>query len=284
MNNTIMDDKIRNLFLELKVTGQRSAISRENKREKDLQLVTHLKTFIENKIVSDFEDVGFCYWNISDNYALLRDGHSLCENHKNFYKHIINEDSCYLYWLVCDATQRFALEKDGYCSFWWNLYREAVEQNLNSKHHFAEFNVHRAALYCNSNVLASKDTFDYAKQNYEKFLAKTESTSENLFYNIIYLSLVSKISHIDIDKLHSLSHMLFEYLSYPESSDDFLIGEWKRFITPFDKKKQAVIGITSAINALIYGNDIKAATSLYLEACHMGLPQNRYIERRLNES
>ena len=41
---------------------------------------------------------------------------------------------------------------------------------------------------------------------------------------------------------------------------------------------------TSAVNALIYSNDIKEATSLYLEACNMGLPQNHYIERRLNES
>lgn len=277
-----MNDEIRNLFLELKVIGQRSAISTEDKRGKDLKLITHLSSFIDKKIVSDFEDVGFCYWNISDNYALLRDGHSLCENHKNFYAHIINEDSCYLYWLVCDATQRLALEKDGYGSFWWDLYREAVEQNQNSKHHFAEFNVHRAALYCNNNLMTSQNAFNYAKQNYEKFLAKTETTSENLFYHIIYLSLVSKIADIDIHKLRSLSYMLFEHLSRQETSNNFLTGEWQSFITPFDKKKQAVIGITSAINALIYNNDIKVAKSLYLEASKEGLPQNSYIERRLN--
>ena len=78
--------------------------------------------------------------------------------------------------------------------------------------------------------------------------------------------------------------MLFEYLSYPKSSHDFLTGEWKSFITPFDKKKQAVIGITSAINALIYNNDIKVATALYSEACNAGLPQNSYIESRLNKN
>ena len=78
--------------------------------------------------------------------------------------------------------------------------------------------------------------------------------------------------------------MLLEYLSYSESFNDFLIGEWKSFITPFDKKKQAIVGINSAINALIYNNDIKVATSLYLEACHVGLPQNSYIERKLKEN
>jgi len=279
-----MNVEILNLFSGLKVIGQRPEVSAEDKREKDLKLIAYLRSFIEKNVVFDFEDVGFCYWNISDNYALLRNGHSLYENHKNFYEHIKKEDSCYLYWLVCDATQRLALEKDGYSSFWWGLYREAVEQNQSNKHHFVEFNVHRAALYSNNNLLTSQSAFKYAKQNYEKFLAKTESTSENLFYHIIYLSLVSGFSHIDINNLRSLSKMLFEYLSFPETSDVFLVGEWKSFITPFDKKKQAVIGITSAINALIYSNEIKEAALLYSEACDMGLPQNRYIERRLSES
>ena len=279
-----MNEKIINLFSELKVTGQRSSISIKDKRENDLKLISHLKFFIENNVVTDFEDIGFCYWNISDNYALLRDSCSLYENHKNFHQHIINNDSCYLYWLVCDATQRLALEQGGHRSFWWDLYKEAVEQNPNSKHHFAEFNIHRAALYCNGNFKASHDAFNYAKQNYEKFLAKTESTSENLFYHIIYLSLISKMAHIDINELYNLSHMLFEYLSFQKSSDNFLAGEWKGFTTPFDKKKQAIIAITSAVNTLIYSNDIKAATSLYSDARNMGLPQNHYIEKRLNDN
>ncbi|MBE6654324.1 MAG: hypothetical protein E7608_02555 [Ruminococcaceae bacterium] len=279
-----MNNEIINLFSKLKITGQRSAISIEDKREKDLRLIAYLKSIIGKNSVTDFEDIGFCYWNISDNYALLRNGHSLCENHKKFYDHIIKSDSCYLYWLVCDATQRLALEKDGYHSFWWDLYREAVEQNPNSKHHFAEFNAHRAALYSGNRAPTSQDAFNFAVQNYEKFLAKTESASENLFYHIIYLSLVSKSLDIDNNKLCHLSYMLFEYLSLPRSSDDFLVGEWKSFITPFDKKKQAVIGITSAINALIYSNDMKMVKSLYAEACNMGLPKNHYIERRLNEN
>ena len=60
-------------------------------------------------------------------------------------------------------------------------------------------------------------------------------------------------------------------------------GEWKSFITPFDKRKQAVVGIISAVNALIDVKDIKNAKDLYCEACNIGMSQNRYIERRLNE-
>ena len=64
LHNNIMNDEIRDLFLNLKVIGQRSAISSEAKREKDLKLIAVLRSFIEKKIVCDFEDVGFCYWNI----------------------------------------------------------------------------------------------------------------------------------------------------------------------------------------------------------------------------
>ena len=278
-----MNQEIRNVFSELKVAGQRSAMSIGDKREKDLKLISYLKAFIEENTDAHFEDIGFCYWNISDNYAFLRDGHSLCENHKRFYDHIINQNSYYLFWLVCDATQRLALEKDGHGTFWWNLYREAIEQNTNNKQYFAEFNIHRAALYSNKNLTISQDNLNYAKSNYEKFLSKTESTSENLFYKMIYLSLVSKFSLVDDNELYCSGNLLFEYLSFPKISKDFLTGEWKSFVTPFDKKKQAEVGIISAVNALIHCNNTKKARDLYFEACRMGLPQNHYIETRLHE-
>ena len=277
-----MNNEIRNRFLELKITGQRSAISIQDKRENDLKLIAYLKSLIENKVVADFEDIGFCYWNISDNYAFLREGHSLFENHKKFYECIINNDSCYLYWLVCDATQRLALEKDGYSTFWWDLYRKAVEQNSDNKLYFAEFNIHRAALYSNNNLTFSQDTFNFVNQNFENFIAKTESIPENIFYRLIYLSLSARFMQIDNKELCGLSCALLEYLSLPQASSGYLCGEWKSFTTPFDKRKQAVVGINSAVNALIAGNNVKMAKDLYFDACNMGLPKNNYIERRLN--
>ena len=141
-----MNTQIIKQFKELKVIGQRSAITPQEKIEKDAQLIRYLKSAIDNNVVTDFEDVGFCYWNISDNYALMKDGHSLMRNHQIFYEHIKNNDACYLYWTVCDATQRLTLEKDGFSKFWWGLYEEATEKNYYNNVYFAEFNAHRAAL------------------------------------------------------------------------------------------------------------------------------------------
>lgn len=141
-----MKEQIRETFIELKVVGQRCAMNLEEKREKDRKLIQYLKSLIENEVVTDFEDIGFCYWNISDNYAMIRDGHAEMLNHKNFYSHVHKIDPCYLFWLICDATQRLTLEKDGYSDFWWALYKEALEQNRDGDQYFAEFNAHRAAV------------------------------------------------------------------------------------------------------------------------------------------
>jgi len=47
------------------------------------------------------------------------------------------------------------------------------------------------------------------------------------------------------------------------------------------EKNQANVGITSAVNALINVGEIKRAAELYLTAKEYGLPDNMYINRRL---
>lgn len=276
-----MNGEIIKTFKELKVTGQRFGITPEEKRDKDITLISYLKSLIEEKTVTDFEDVGFCYWNISDNLALTKNGAELYENHKKFYEHIKSADPVYLYWAVSDATQRLTLEKDGLTDFWWSLYKEAVGKNTNSSVCFAEFCAHRAALYTNESLTVSSDVLDFAKRSFENFLKNTEGASEYGFYKAIYLSLISRFSKGDNRELIYISRSLFENLSAPKTQNEFLAGEWKSFVTPFDKRRQGVVGITSAVNALIYQGNTEDAKALYQNAKEAGLPQNRYIESRL---
>lgn len=266
-----MNEQIRKHFTQLNASGQR------------FEIISYLQSLIKNKTVTDFEDVGFCYWNISDNYAMLRDGQSLYSNHKNFYEHIKNENNSYLYWLVCDATQKLTLEKDGYADFWWNLYKKAVEQNSDNNCNFVEFNAHRAALYKSPFLPYSNDNIPLVRTNFENFLNKTKETPEYSFYKIIYLSLISRFSFIDKAEMKSLCEGLFSGLSHPKITSNTLIGEWKGCITPFSIYKQAAVGINSVVNTFIYDGDIKTAKEIYVRACDMGLPKNRYIETRLKE-
>ena len=52
----------------------------EQSRTKNPQARYAMIAFLQSSIdcgdAATFEDIGFCYWNISDQYALLRDGHS----------------------------------------------------------------------------------------------------------------------------------------------------------------------------------------------------------------
>ncbi len=277
----MMNNQIRNRFTELKVIGQRCTMTPEETREKDLLLIHYLESVIDNNEVTEFEDVGFCYWNISDNYALMRDGSALMRNHQVFYEHIKNGKPHYLYWLVCDATQRLTLEKDGYSDYWWGLYQNAIEENDNNGIHFAQFHVHRAALYQNPILPHTKCNLAYAISSFEKFLQKAKTTPEYPFYKVMYLSLISRFSVFDKLELRRLCEDLFAGLSEPKITNNYLVGEWKSFITPFNTHEQSVVGINSAVNAFIYDSELEIAKEVYHNACDLGLPRNSYIEMRL---
>ena len=276
-----MNPQIKKHFQKLKITGQRGTLSLEEKKKKDLELIGYLGTIIAKGEVTGYEDVGFCYWNISDNYALLRDGHALRKNHQTFYEHVMTKDASYLYWLVCDATQRLTLEVDGYSDWWWSLYREAVSCNSETSPLFAEFCAHRAALYRNPLLPTEQNYVTFAVESYQAFLEKAKDTPEYPFYRLIYLTAAEKYVLVEKKEIETLSKELLPNLLYTDELHDFLVGEWKSFITPFGKRKCAVVGITSAVNALIDIGEAGIAKELYRIACENGLPKNTYIEKRL---
>lgn len=247
-----------------------------------LLLIDHLKSLINNKLVTDFEDIGFCYWNISDSYALLKDGHQLLDNHKMFYDYIKNHNENYFLWLVCDATQKLTLEYHGYGEFWWQVYEEAITKNQNTTNHFALFCAHRAALYTNKTVIHTKQNQDFVANRFQEFLETTKNTDEYIFYKTIYQSLTASLMPFDKNELKSLCENWFCYLSQPKAESQFLIGEWQSFVTPFDKLKQAELAVNSVINAFIYNDELKHARYLYQTARNFGLNKNSYIEKRLN--
>lgn len=244
-----------------------------------LLLIDYLKILIHDKTVTDFEDVGFCYWNISDSYALLKDGRRLFNNHKAFYEHIKKRDENYLLWTVCDATQRLTLEYHSYSDFWWQNYKEAVLKNQNSTNHFGLFCSHRTALYSNKTITHKKQNLDFVATHFQELLENTKSTDEYLFYKTVYLSLISRFMPFDEDELKYLCENWFCHLTQPKNKTQFLIGEWQSFVTPFNKHKQAEIAINSAVNAFIYNDELKLAKHLYQTARNSGLNKNLYIEK-----
>ena len=243
-------------------------------------LIAYLRSLIANGEVGAFEDVGFCYWNISDQYALLRDGHRQCENHRRFYEHVSRGDAAYLYWLVNDATQKLTLEKDGYGDVWWEYYYEAVQRNA-TKGLPIECGVHRAALYKNPLMATDERRVSFAKERFENFLSHTKEKAEYAFYYAMYLSSVAQYEAVEKTILIDVGQSLLGDLSAERIPNDFLIGEWSKFATSYDRRRRAEVGIYAVVNALIDTKNTECAKVLYTEAVSLGLPKNLYIEKRL---
>ncbi len=269
-----MNEETRNRFIELNsacVDG--NTVAR-------CALIDYLQSLLAEGQVNTFEDIGWCYWNISDQYALLRDGHRQSENHRRFYEHVSRGDAAYLYWLVNDATQKLTLEKDGYGDVWWEYYYEAVKRN-ETKGLPIECGVHRAALYKNPLMATDERRVSFAKERFENFLSHTKEKAEYDFYSAMYLSSVAQYEAVAESALTGVGQSLLGGLSAEKSHNDFLIGEWSKFTDLPDPRRRAEVGIYAVINALIYAKQAERARRLYAEALSLGLPKNAYIEKRL---
>ncbi|MBQ3141730.1 MAG: hypothetical protein IJC25_07190 [Clostridia bacterium] len=274
-----MDNTLRTQFLTLK-QRRWSAASPEQRRQAHLDTVTLLRGALNSGLAAEFEDVGFCYWNISDQLAFERDGRALAENHRAFLRHLNGGNAPYLFWAVNDATQRFTLEADGLCELWWSAYRNAVVHNENCPLHFLRFGAHRAALTPCPARPHTPEQLGFARENFERLLADAAADAEYPFYETVYLCLISRFTAVAVGELCDAGKYWLSRLAAP-TEDPFLTGQWSSFVTPFDTGKQASVGLNSVINALIYSGHIAHAAELYRAALAKGMKPNAYIEKRL---
>lgn len=225
---------------------------------------------------------GFCYWNISDSYAMQRKSEEQYANHLNFCKMLDTMDSKYKFWSVCDATQRFTLELGGYGDFWWEHYEKAVD--LNPKTTDIErivFDTHAAALSINPKVETSKSRLYLAKDNFDKFVKASANPENEAFYKLVYSSLVLKGFGDEEYDIINICNSVMPFLKEKSFESEFAVGEWERLNAPRSRQNMAQVGINRAINALIDVGKKTKARELYNEALNNGLTRNTYIEKRL---
>lgn len=225
---------------------------------------------------------GFCYWNISDSYAMQRKSEELYANHFKFCKMLDTMASEYKFWSVCDATQRFTLELGGFGDFWWEHYEKAVD--LNPKTTDIErivFDTHVAALSINPKVETLKSRLYLAKDNFEKFVMNSANPENEAFYKLMYSSLVLKAFGDEACDVLNLCNRISPFLKENIPDSEYVVGEWERLNTPRSRHNMAQVGINRAINALIDVGKKTQAKELYNEALNYGFNRNTYIEKRL---
>lgn len=269
-------------FKKLKLMGERTTYSREEKRKQDLAVIDFLQPALYGNVLKGTEEIGFAYWNISDSFAMLRDSENLYKNHCEFADFLKDKPSKYLFWPVSDATQRFTLELGGFADFWWDCYKNALSKNVGMSGIGAiTFECHNAALSVTPAVKTPVGYMELAKNNFRSFLEANESSDNYIFYETLYYALCLKAFGSAERDVFDLGMRLFPWLKSEKSQNDFLIGEWKMLNGQKSKYDMARVAINRAINALIDTGRGEPARELYNEAKAYGLPGNAYIEKRI---
>lgn len=225
---------------------------------------------------------GFCYWNISDSFAMQRKAEELYANHLRFCKMLDTMDSKYKFWSVCDATQRFTLELGGFSEFWWELYAKAIDLIPETTDiERIVFDTHVAAISINPKVVTPKSRLYLAKDNFEKFVKYSANPENEAFYKLVYSALVLKGFGDEEYDILNLCHQVVPFLKEKSLESEFVVGEWERLNSPRSRQNMAQVGINRAINTFIDVGKKAQAKELYNEALNYGLNRNTYIEKRL---
>lgn len=269
-------------FKKLKLMGEHTTYSREKKRKSDLAVIDFLQAALRGNELEGTEEIGFAYWNISDSFAMLRDSGNLYKNHCEFADFLKDKPSKYLFWLVCDATQRFTHELGGFADFWWDCYKSALSKNAGiSGIEAITFECHNAALAVTPAVKTPACYLELAKNNFRSFLEATEASDNHIFYQTFYYALCLKaFGNVERD-VFELGMQLLPWLKSDKTQNDFLVGEWKMLNGQRSKYDLARVAVNRAINALIDTCQKEPARKLYNEARAYGLTENAYIEKRI---
>ena len=245
-------------------------------------IIDYLSSILSTNNADDLL-AGFCYWNISDSYAMQRKSEELYSNHHNFCKMLDTMNPKYKFWAVCDATQRFTLELGGFSEFWWELYAKAIDLNPETTDiERIVFDTHVSAISINPKVDTPKSRLYLAKDNFEKFVKYSANPENEAFYKLVYSSLVLKGFCDEEYDIPNLCHQVMPFLKEESPDSEFAVGEWERLNSPRSRKNMAQGGINRAINALIDVDKRETAKELYIEALNNGFNANKYIEGRIS--
>lgn len=285
----MISEKIKNEFL-MNETGMVKA------KEKNERVVDLLRNALKTEPFTD-EEIGWAYWNISDNLAMLRKSEEQYENHKLFDAHLLKMDEKYLHWLTSDVTQKMTLSIGGYEQFWNERYKYACEKcPMIEENKRIRFESHRAAVATinDREYPFSENISRFALKNMRTMLDGELLSDFNYgFYNITYFTLVINFSVLiktEIDeKVLTDSHSAFVLLlddlksdaNEPDKNTLYLLGTWQSLNGTRAKFNQAAVGIKNYIIALVNAGKYAMALECYKRIEPYNLNYNNYFKHKI---
>lgn len=278
----MLTEHMREKYSEIALMQERNTLDPDTKRKSDFALIDYMKEILSDE--PDDMTACFCHWNISDGYALRRDFKNEYNNHLVFVGRLSRMDERYLFWCVCDATQKFTLELGGYGDFWWDNYLNAVAENksLDNNERVAYLS-HRAAMAAHPALAQSSQNFKLARREFAGFLDKTKDSPMSQLYKTVYAAgCLELFGECEFDLTELCGEMLSLLKDDTLSAVSFVCGEWEYLDRVRTKNEQACIAICAAVNALIKIGNVSGAKEIYFSALEYGMKNNAYIEKRLN--
>ena len=272
------------------------ALFKEYKAENDKRkIVELLESFLRECPDADDMQICWAFWNLSDNYAMLRDASEEYRNHKLFEKKLMHMDEKYLHWIVSDGTQKLTLLTGGYEAYWNALYRYACEKAPKREDNAViRFESHRANVAFPSVVDYSFDAEHarFALENLANSCSELQHTSGALYYQLTYYTMAIGFNTLmkeDNKPLIEESYAAFtEILPYLHTEkqtyadgEERLLGTYDQLNAPRAKYNQAFCGIHNYIIQLVNAGAYQLALQCNALAEPVCLDYGSYYKRKL---
>ncbi|NMA83115.1 MAG: hypothetical protein GX962_04535 [Epulopiscium sp.] len=265
-------------------------LQKENNKTK---IISTLQDFLNNKDTKNNMDIGWAYWSISDNYAMLRMADEELKNHIKFLDFVNKElPKEMLFWPVSDGTQKATLIQGGYGDFWFDLYQTACNTAPKTSTNLGiRFESHRAAVALKNPNLGkpNKRISEFALNNMKNLIEENPLDYNIKFYTITYYSLLlitKEIQSETLDKAMNSFDALVPYLDLDNKKKDYydiwgIWGTWEHLNSKRSMYNQARVGINNFIINLIDISQHRLALECYKVFTEKGISTNDYLKSRI---
>lgn len=206
------------------------------KQNKCDEIIDTLIEFSKSRSLT-VEEQGWIYWNLSDNYALLRQVDLQYSIHAQFFewgKEFLNPDK--LHWIVSDGTQALTLSLGNHFNEWFSWYLYACKHSSKiTENRVVHFESHRTAIYSLLKLNKLSD-IDIPFAHMYNLLLENRDWENITFSEITYYSFMLEKSHKisdytafneTLDTIKSIiKSKVANILMSNKRQEEFPIGSW----------------------------------------------------------
>ncbi len=193
-------DEIKARFNELLEIKSSDYLDKEIKNQAKKDVINMLEPLLERNDLTVEQKI-FAYWNISDNYALLREHQKTYENHLKFEDFLNGKNPNYKLMLISDTTQRLSIAASGHEDYWTKLYFDLTDNlDITKENYIVYFEVLRSASYKHKLLKKYNEIAENALIKMKDFLEKQKNDVNYPWFRMIYYDSLLKYKGIESDK------------------------------------------------------------------------------------